>query len=427
MVQKVAVIGGGAAGLCALRHLTARPEQFQAVAFEQNSRVGGTWIFTNKIGKDENGLPIFSSMYKNLRTNLPKEVMAFPDFPFKTGAPSFISHEEVLQYLENYATHYRLYKYIKFQTIVETVRPLKGDNNTSWELTYCPVKERDQSCTELFDAVIVCNGHYSVPLYPDIVGLEDFAGQVIHSHDYREPEKYADLRVVCLGAAASGQEICLDIASKAKQVYLSHDTPFLKTDLPSNVEQQPGIKYLTKSSVIFSNNEEVEIDALILCTGYKYSFPFLTEECHLKIEQERITPLYKHLVHTQFHTLSFIGICKRICPFPQFHCQIKFVLSVLDGSTVLPSQEEMDRDTERDYQTRLEEGLPPRHAHTMGPRQWKYNDDLSCMAKFEPIPKVVQQLYDYVHDERNNYLSIYKEVDYELVDDTIFKPIQRYK
>ena len=36
---------------------------------------------------------IHSSMYKNLRTNLPKEVMAFPDFPFddsECGKRSFI-------------------------------------------------------------------------------------------------------------------------------------------------------------------------------------------------------------------------------------------------------------------------------------------------------------------------------------------------
>ncbi|KAK3579318.1 hypothetical protein CHS0354_029605 [Potamilus streckersoni] len=427
MVQRVAVIGGGAAGLCALRHLTARPEQFQAVAFEQNSRVGGTWIYTTNIGKDENGLPVFSSMYKNLRTNLPKEVMAFPDFPFKKGPPSFISHEEVLQYLEDYAIHYKLYQYIKFQTIVQTIRPLTGDNFTSWEVTYCPVKERNQSCRELFDAVIICNGHYSVPLYPDIVGLKDFAGHVIHSHDYREPESYTDLHVVCLGAAASGQDISMDIALKAKQVYLSHDKPFLTTDLPSNVEQRPGIKCLRRNSVIFNNSEEVEIDALILCTGYRYSFPFLTEECNLRIEEERITPLYKHLIHTQFHTLSFIGICKTICPFPQFHSQVRFVLSVLNGSLMLPSREVMDHDTERDYQTRLEEGLPARHAHTLGPLQWNYNDDLSSMAKFEPIPRVVQELYDYIHHHRKNHLSTYKDMNYELIDDKTFKPIQSCK
>ena len=66
-VMRVAVIGVGVAGLVALRHLSARPDIFQAVAFEQTARVGGTWVYTDKVGNDEHGRPIHSSMYKNLR------------------------------------------------------------------------------------------------------------------------------------------------------------------------------------------------------------------------------------------------------------------------------------------------------------------------------------------------------------------------
>ena len=42
-------------------------------------------------------------MYKNLKTNLPKEVMAFPDFPFLPKEKSFIEHREVLEYLQRHA------------------------------------------------------------------------------------------------------------------------------------------------------------------------------------------------------------------------------------------------------------------------------------------------------------------------------------
>lgn len=39
--------------------------------------------------------------------------MAFPNFPFQTSKPSYIVHQDVLEYLESYAAHYNLYKYIK--------------------------------------------------------------------------------------------------------------------------------------------------------------------------------------------------------------------------------------------------------------------------------------------------------------------------
>ena len=66
MVKRVAVIGAGAGGLCALRRLTAQKE-IQAVGFEQGATVGGTWVYTERVGKDEHGLPVHASMYSNLR------------------------------------------------------------------------------------------------------------------------------------------------------------------------------------------------------------------------------------------------------------------------------------------------------------------------------------------------------------------------
>ena len=47
------------------------------------------------------------------RTNLPKEVMAYPGFPFPKHLPSFVVHKDVLQYLQDYAKHYDIEKFIK--------------------------------------------------------------------------------------------------------------------------------------------------------------------------------------------------------------------------------------------------------------------------------------------------------------------------
>ena len=96
--EKVAVIGAGAAGLCSARHLSQNgPHQKKIVpvVYEQSSVVGGTWVYNEKIGQDQWGLPVHSSMYKSLKTNLPKEAMAFPDFPFEDTKESFLHHSAI--------------------------------------------------------------------------------------------------------------------------------------------------------------------------------------------------------------------------------------------------------------------------------------------------------------------------------------------
>ena len=67
MLAKVAVIGAGAAGLCCARHLSRyRPELFSFSVFERASQIGGTWLYGDRTDSDEYGLPVHSSMYKDL-------------------------------------------------------------------------------------------------------------------------------------------------------------------------------------------------------------------------------------------------------------------------------------------------------------------------------------------------------------------------
>lgn len=63
--MKIAIIGAGAAGLCAIRHAVEKGHMCDC--FEQTDKVGGTWNYSDLIGIDRNGLPVHSSMYKGLR------------------------------------------------------------------------------------------------------------------------------------------------------------------------------------------------------------------------------------------------------------------------------------------------------------------------------------------------------------------------
>lgn len=412
----MAVVGAGAAGLCAARHLISDPDNFCFTVYEQQDDVGGTWRYTDKVGKDEYGLPVHSSMYRELRTNLPKEAMAFPDFPFpECNDKSFVHHTVVLQYLKDYARKYDIYEKIQFCTLVQKVYPKKVDENkVIWEVTVCNLISQEMQ-TNTFDSVMVCNGHYSVPHIPDIKGMDNFKGILLHSHEYRSSEKFKGMKVVVLGAGASGIDISIELTSSAKEVVMSHNLPPYSSALPSNLIQEPGIELFEETSVTFTNGKSYACDAVVICTGYLYTYPFLHPDCHITIGDQHVMPLYKHLIHTEFPTLAIWAIPKQILPFPIYDQQVILYLKYLKGAITLPSRDDMEADFRKDFQERLSRGMKPRHAHVMrGQLQWEYDDQLAELGEIPRIPEAVRNLFRQVHAIRKKDVVNYKNCNFKL-------------
>lgn len=83
----------------------------------------------------------------------------------------------------------------------------------------CSDRQTDgQSQAATYDALVVCNGHYSAPRCPEVSGSEAFPGTVMHSHNYRENTAFQGQTVVLVGASASGEDICREIAEVADKV-----------------------------------------------------------------------------------------------------------------------------------------------------------------------------------------------------------------
>ena len=102
--------------------------------------------------------------------------MAFPDFPFPSEWNSYLSHQQVLKYLQDYASHFDLYKYIQFNSSINSVRPLEGKDNQKllWEVV---VRDADtkESQILLFDAVIVCNGWVYFWMFSELFNNNKFS------------------------------------------------------------------------------------------------------------------------------------------------------------------------------------------------------------------------------------------------------------
>ena len=172
---------------------------------------------------------------------------------------------------------------------------------------------------------------------------------------------------------------------------------------------------MTRTSAVLDNGDVIDIDTLIFCTGYRYSFPFLSPECRVVLTRDNhVKTLYKDIINVNFPSMAFIGIPGVVCPFPLFHCQVQFFLASLSGKMILPTKDEMEADVRA---WRESQGIPAAYFHRLGPLQWSYNNILADLAGLEPISKGVVDLYELVHTERLQCYSSYKMKNYKLSDD----------
>ena len=291
--KRAAVVGAGAAGLAAAKQL--RADGHTVRVFEMSNDVGGVWQYNDTVEADPMGNPVdmrvHSSMYVSLRTNLPREVMAFDDFPFtdEFDERRFPHHSAVQRYLSKYADTFELRPLISFDRKVTNLRPVrsqsaegehKGFRDVSWSLEHSAAGGGGQVEEEEFDVVMVCNGHYSEPWSPVFEGQESWSGTTSHSHNYRSPSAFAGKRVVVIGASASGEDISRDVSSVAAKVWLSarswQNPDWGAPDAPpfgpqQNIERKVPIKRLLASGgVEFEDGSILEdVHHLLFCTGYR--------------------------------------------------------------------------------------------------------------------------------------------------------------
>ncbi|KAL9114750.1 MAG: hypothetical protein Q9227_001429 [Pyrenula ochraceoflavens] len=388
-VSKIAIVGGGPSGVAVAKFLAAEKVFTRIDVFEQRNNVGGIWNYTPlcddpacvpqtnphqlveqpKWVKDGvvNGFhreaePIFdSALYDELETNIPHTLMQYGEQPFPAGTALFPRHEDVLRYLEEYAEDVR--HLITFETQVLDVR-LHDAQACNWEVKTKNIRS-GATKTDIYDAVVVANGHYNVPYIPDIDGIRSWSqaypGSIEHSKSYRNNRPFANKKVVVVGNSASGVDIGAQIGHVCQQPLLISlkSESFLepapaawKAEMPQIEQFLPPGKYNRAVRFVDGRIEE-SIDQVLFATGYLYSYPFLSSiEPPIITSGTRTNNIYRQLFHIEYPTLAFIVLNLRIIPFPMAENQGSVLARVWSGRLQLPSKDAMREDEQKTIEER---------------------------------------------------------------------------
>ncbi|HEY6985342.1 MAG TPA: NAD(P)/FAD-dependent oxidoreductase [Rhodanobacteraceae bacterium] len=176
------IVGAGPAGLAVAAALRRRHVPFDIV--ERNASVGSSW----------------RRHYDRLRLHTPKRHSALPFLPFPANFPRYPSRDQVVDYLDDYARAFEIEP--EFGTDVSRFERINGDR---WLVQTSRGARPAQN-------VVIATGFSRVPHRPAWRGLEDFAGRVLHSSEYRNGGTFRGQRVLVVGFGNSGAEIALDLA-----------------------------------------------------------------------------------------------------------------------------------------------------------------------------------------------------------------------
>lgn len=202
MSRSVAVIGAGSSGLAASRHFLAAG--FEVQVFEREDDLGGNWNYDKPSAR----------VYRSTHTISSKPGTEYPDFPMPADYPDYPHHSQILEYLRAYAARFGLLERIRFRTAVDRIDPVReGEPGTGWEVS-C-----SDGTSASFDHLVIANGHNWFPKWPEYPGT--FAGEAMHSADYRTPDVFAGKRVLVVGGGNSGCDIAVEAAQTASRAWHS--------------------------------------------------------------------------------------------------------------------------------------------------------------------------------------------------------------
>jgi len=189
----ILIVGTGFAGVCqGIKLREAGRDDF--IIIERADDVGGVWR---------------DNTYPGIECDVPSHFYSFSFRPNPNWTKVFPKGEEIHQYLKDCASEAHLYPHIHFNTDMLDARWIE-------EAGHWLVK----TSRETYEAkiLITAAGHLADPVFPDVEGLDDFAGEKFHSAAWDHDAKLEGKRIGVVGTGASAIQIIPEMQEIASEL-----------------------------------------------------------------------------------------------------------------------------------------------------------------------------------------------------------------
>ncbi|MGY2849501.1 MULTISPECIES: flavin-containing monooxygenase [Bradyrhizobium] len=244
----VLVVGGGQAGLA----IAARLQQLKidALIVDREARVGDNW----------------RKRYHALTLHNQVQVNHLPYMPFPPNWPTYIPKDKLANWFEAYVDAMEL----NFWTGTEFVGGSYDDATGRWTVEL----RRADGTTRTMQPrhVVMATGVSGIPNLPDIPGLKDFGGKVMHSSRYEDGENWTGKRALVIGTGNSGHDIAQDLHSSGAEVTLVQRSSTLIT----NIEPSAQLAYAAYNEGTLEDNDLIATSMPLVLA--KRSHVLMTEQ-----------------------------------------------------------------------------------------------------------------------------------------------------
>ncbi|XP_020221520.1 indole-3-pyruvate monooxygenase YUCCA2 [Cajanus cajan] len=184
------IVGGGPSGLAAAACL--KQKGIPSLILERADCIASMWQLKT---------------YDRLCLHLPKQFCQLPLMPFPQNFPSYPTKQQFLAYLKAYAHHFDIKP-----ALSKTVVSAKFDHRCAcWRVkTQGFKKEETEYVTQW---LIVATGENAEEIVPQIEGMTEFEGPILHTSSYKSGSMFCGKNVLVVGCGNSGMEVCLDLCN----------------------------------------------------------------------------------------------------------------------------------------------------------------------------------------------------------------------